>query len=162
VVPHATDAALVVASHGTDEEAALARALEAGVGYVGLVASRRRGAAVREALAVPDALRALVHTPAGLDIGARTPAEIAVSILAQIVAERTAGARPQPAEPAPLAITTPATATDPVCGMEVVAAEATVHLDDDDDDDDGGGRVYFCSEGCRSTYAADPLRRAAK
>jgi xanthine dehydrogenase accessory factor len=50
----------------------------------------------------------------------------------------------------------PATATDPVCGMEVVAAEATVHLDDD-----GGGRVYFCCEGCRSTYAADPVRRAA-
>ncbi|MEA2383231.1 MAG: xanthine dehydrogenase accessory factor [Solirubrobacteraceae bacterium] len=156
VAPHATDAALVVASHGTDEEAALARALEAGVGYVGLVASRRRGEAVREALDVPDALRALVHTPAGLDIGARTPAEIAVSILAQIVAERTAGERPQPAEQPPLAITMPATATDPICGMEVVAAEATVHLDE------GGRRVYFCCEGCRSTYAADPLRHGGE
>jgi xanthine dehydrogenase accessory factor len=152
VVPHATDAALVVASHGIDEEVTLARALEAGVGYVGLVASRRRGTAVREALDVPDALRPLLHTPAGLDIGARTAAEVAVSILAQIVGERTAGAHPQPAESPPLAITMPATATDPVCGMEVVAAEATVHLDD------GGRRVYFCCEGCRSTYAADPLR----
>jgi xanthine dehydrogenase accessory factor len=129
------------------------------VGYVGLVASRRRGAAVREALDVPDALGALVHTPAGLDIGARTPAEIAVSILAQVVAERTAapaGARPQAPEPPGLAITRPATATDPVCGMEVVAAEATVHLDE------GARRVYFCCEGCRSTYAADPLRHAGE
>jgi xanthine dehydrogenase accessory factor len=156
VTPHATDAALVVASHGTDEEVALVRALEAGVGYVGLVASRRRGTAVREALDVPDALRALVHTPAGLDIGARTPAEIAVSILAEVVAERTASARPQPAEPPALAITVPATATDPVCGMEVVAAATTVHLDE------GGRRVYFCCEGCRSTYAADPLRHAGE
>ena len=91
VEPHATDAAMVVASHGTDEETALARALDAGVGYVGLVASPRRGRAVLESLDVPDALRDQVHTPAGLDIGARTPAEVAVSILAQIVAERTAG-----------------------------------------------------------------------
>ena len=44
------------------------------------------------ALDVPDALRALVHTPAGLDIGARTPADIAISILAEIVATRTAHA----------------------------------------------------------------------
>jgi xanthine dehydrogenase accessory factor len=160
VAPHPTDAALVVASHGIDEEAALVRGLEAGVGYVGLVASRRRGTAVREALDVPDALRALVHTPAGLDIGARTPAEVAVSILAQVVAERTAapaGTQPEGESPA-LAITMPAsaTATDPVCGMEVVAAAATLHLDE------GGRRVYFCCEGCRSTYAADPLRHAGE
>jgi xanthine dehydrogenase accessory factor len=136
--PLATDAALVVATHGRDEEAALARALEAGVGYVALVASRKRGAAVLEALDVPDALRAQVHTPAGLDIGARTPGDIAISILAELVAERTA--RPLP---------TQSTAVDPVCGMEVVIGEATVHLDA------GGERLYFCCEGCRATYAAN-------
>jgi xanthine dehydrogenase accessory factor len=90
VEPHRTDAAMVVASHGTDEEVALTRALQAGVGYVGLVASPRRGAAVRAALDVADALREQIHTPAGLDIGARTPPEVAVSILAEIVAARTA------------------------------------------------------------------------
>jgi len=173
VEPHATDAAMVVASHGTDEEIALARALDAGVGYVGLVASPRRGRAVLESLDVPDALRDQVHTPAGLDIGARTPAEVAVSILAQIVAERTAGhaasdARPAEAAPAPppstghsvsppapaapLAVTRVgplATAIDPVCGMEVVASDATLHLDAD------GERHWFCCAGCRARFAAD-------
>jgi xanthine dehydrogenase accessory factor len=84
------DLALVVASHGRDEEPALAAALTAGVPYVGLVASEKRGAMVRAALDVPDELRDRLHTPAGLAIGARTPAEIALSILAEIVEERRA------------------------------------------------------------------------
>jgi xanthine dehydrogenase accessory factor len=86
------DLALVVASHGRDEQAALAVALLEGVPYVGLVASPRRGAAVRAALDVPDELKAHLHTPAGLDIRARTPPEIALSILAEIVSERRGGA----------------------------------------------------------------------
>jgi xanthine dehydrogenase accessory factor len=62
--------------------------LESGVPYVGLVASRTRGMEVVAALAVSDEDRARVHTPAGLDIGARTPEEIALAILAEIVATR--------------------------------------------------------------------------
>jgi xanthine dehydrogenase accessory factor len=77
--------ALVVASHGHDEEALLTAALRADVPYIGLVASRRRGAAVLASLDVPADR---VHTPAGLDIGARTPSEVALSIYAQLVAER--------------------------------------------------------------------------
>jgi xanthine dehydrogenase accessory factor len=140
VRPQASDAALIVASHGDGEEAALARALELGVGYVGLVASTKRGAAVVESLDAPDALRAEIRTPAGLDIGARAPADVAIAILAELVAQRTA----QPPVDAPA----PAVATDPVCGMEVAVSESSVHLDA------GGERVYFCCEGCRSTYAA--------
>ena len=86
--PAADDAALVVASHGRDEEHALTTALDLGVPYVGLVASRRRGAAVVASLEAVDAAR--VRTPAGLDIGARTPEEVALSILAEIVATRRA------------------------------------------------------------------------
>ena len=130
----AGDAALVVASHGEGEEAALAAALDAGVDYIALVASPKRGAAVLNAL--DEALRSRVHTPAGLDIGARTPADIAISILAQLIASRTAHA-PEVE-----------TAVDPVCGMQVLASEQTVHLDAD------GERFYFCCEGCKATYAA--------
>jgi xanthine dehydrogenase accessory factor len=150
VAPAASDAALIVASHGEDEELVLARALAAGVPYVGLVASPKRGAAVLAALDVPDALRSLVHTPAGLDIGARLPAEVAISILAEVVALRgvvqppAPVARALPMAPPPAG---PPIAIDPICGMEVVATEASVHLDVDD-----GERVYFCRDGCRTTY----------
>jgi xanthine dehydrogenase accessory factor len=140
--PEASDAAVVVASHGDDHEAeALTRALGAGVGYVALVASPKRGAAVLEALDVDAALKPQVHTPAGLDIGARSPADIAISILAEMIAERTTHG------PAPVPETT--TAIDPVCGMQVVAGESTPNLCV------GNERVYFCCEGCMTTYAAE-------
>ena len=61
--------------------------------YVALVASRRRGAGVIAELrgdGVADELLERIDTPAGLDLGARTPAEIAVSILARIVEVRRA------------------------------------------------------------------------
>ena len=91
--PHHDDDAVIVASHGHDEDGPLTAALQAGVPYVALVASRKRGEAVVADLDVSDADQRRVHTPAGLDIGARTPQEIALSILAEIVASR----RPQAA-----------------------------------------------------------------
>jgi xanthine dehydrogenase accessory factor len=89
------DAAVVVASHGHDEEEALRAALASAVPYVGLVASAHRGAAVRESLG-GDTSR--LRTPAGIDIGARTPEHVALSILAEIVAVRSELATPAPAE----------------------------------------------------------------
>jgi xanthine dehydrogenase accessory factor len=86
-------AALIVASHGRGEADLLARALRAGVPYVGLVASRRRGEAIVAGLDVEEELRARVRTPAGLDLGARTPEEVALSILAEIVAGRPSPSR---------------------------------------------------------------------
>ncbi|HEY4410570.1 MAG TPA: XdhC family protein [Acidimicrobiia bacterium] len=83
-----TAAAVVVASHGRGEKEVLAGALRAGVPYVGLVASSRRGEAIVASLDVDEELRAGVRTPAGLDLGARTPEEVALSILAEIVATR--------------------------------------------------------------------------
>jgi xanthine dehydrogenase accessory factor len=137
--PQPGDAAVVVASHGIDEEGILAAALERGVGYVALVSSEKRGAAVRDSLDVPPDLRSRLHAPAGLALGARTPVEVAISVLAQLVAE----SRAQPA----LSAEIPSTAIDPVCGMEVGVSEATPHLVLD------GATVYFCCDGCRSTYA---------
>ena len=101
LAPAAGDLALVVAAHGTDEVATLRAGLEAGVRYVGLVASPKRGAAVAEELraeGVAEELIDALETPAGLDIGARTPAEVALSILARIVEVRRAGDCCHPAE----------------------------------------------------------------
>ena len=85
------DFAAVVASLGHGDEEAVRQGLDAGCEYVGLVASHRRGAAVLEQLrtaGVADDQLARVKTPAGLDLRARTHAEIAVSILAELVAAR--------------------------------------------------------------------------
>lgn len=138
--------ALVVASHGRDEEPLLEAALRAGVPYVGLVASRRRGQAVLASLDVSEAQRARVHTPAGLDIGARTPPEVALSVYAELIASRVRV--PAPAEPVVLA----AEAVDPVCGMTVAVSETALSLMDD------AVPVYFCGPGCRSAYADAPDR----
>lgn len=89
----ADTAAVVVASHGRDERAVLSAALRAGVPYVGLVAGRRRGASVTDGLEGGNRVR----TPAGLDIGARTAAEIALSVLAEILSVRPRAAVPAPA-----------------------------------------------------------------
>jgi xanthine dehydrogenase accessory factor len=145
--------AVVVASHGNHEEAVLAAALRAGVPYVALVASRRRGGAVRAELEVDEQLRAQLHTPAGLDIGARTPEEIAVSILAELVARVHADPVPGRAEAEAEAQVTVgsevAVAIDPACGMRVAITDATPRLSLP------GGPAYFCSEGCRDGYARE-------
>jgi xanthine dehydrogenase accessory factor len=147
-------AAVVVASHGRDEEAVLGAALRAGVPYVGLVASPRRGAAVVAALDVPDADRARVHTPAGLDIGARGAAEIALSVYAEIVAERSRRPAGAPAGPDGNDGPVPgeAEATDPVCGMAVAVTPSALRLEH------AGGPWYFCGPGCRQAFADDPAR----
>jgi xanthine dehydrogenase accessory factor len=146
--PEAGDAALVVASHGRGEEPALTAALRLGVPYVGLVASRIRGASVLAALDVPDEQRSRVHSPAGLDIGARTAAEIALSVLTELVAERRS-AEKVAAPPAG-----PASALDPVCGMTVAAVDSSPHATVD------GVTTWFCCEGCRTAFLADPDRYA--
>ncbi|MBS3939523.1 MAG: XdhC family protein [Actinobacteria bacterium] len=148
--------AVVVASHGRGEEEVLTAALRMKVPYVGLVASPRRGAAVVASLDVSEALRARVRTPAGLDIGAHTPGEVALSILAELIQLRP---RPDTAGPSPLPMvsgegglrgSTDEVATDPVCGMSVPMVPASLQLEIDET------TVWFCGSGCQRAYAADP------
>jgi xanthine dehydrogenase accessory factor len=140
--PRRGDLALVVAAHGRDELDALRGALEAELPYVGLVASKKRGDGVLGELrgdGVAPELLERIEVPAGLDIGARTPAEIALSILARVVEVRRAGGHRA----------RPVTAIDPVCGMTVAIAADTPSLELDDE------THYFCSEGCKSKFEAE-------
>ena len=85
------DRHVVVASRGTCDEEAIEQALQVGSAYVALVANRKRGEEVLRALRMKGIAAeklAGVHVPAGLGIGAGTPEEIALSIMAQIVSER--------------------------------------------------------------------------
>ncbi len=160
--------AVVVASLGRFDEEALLRAVAAGVPYIGLVASPKRGSAILAGLALqPDDL-ARVHSPAGLDIGARTPPEIALSILAQLISLQDASrpARAPRVEASNGAQTTAtanatetgavagvATAIDPICGMTVAAVDVTLHLEHD------GVVVWFCSGSCMRSFEEDPAHR---
>ena len=140
--PRQGDLGLVVAAHGRDEAGVLRAGLEAGLPYVGLVASRKRGDGVIGELrgdGVPDELLARIDVPAGLDIGARTPPEIALSILATVVEVRRRATTERHA----------ATTVDPVCGMTVASVEGTPSLEHE------GRTVYFCGHGCRSAFAAE-------
>jgi len=142
-------AAVVIASHGKGEDEPLVAALKSDVPYVGLVASRKRGGAVVGALPVSEALRARVHTPAGLDIGAATAAEVALSILAEIVAGQPR--RPRTDRPVGAACVE----TDPVCGMSVAVVEGALHILHPDPAEDGR-TVWFCGSGCQAAFLADP------
>ena len=139
-------AAVVVASHGRDEEAALVAALQADVPYIGLVASKKRGQAVLGSVDMCSSHTSRIHSPAGLDIGARTPDEIALSIMSEIVS-----LRPRPSGRSVTETSTATeTAIDPVCGMSVVMVDASLHLDND------GTRHWFCGSGCLRAFASDP------
>jgi xanthine dehydrogenase accessory factor len=143
--PSSDDLAVIVAAHGRDERAVLQAALEAGVPYVGLVASRRRGRAVLDALredGVDEKLLEQIDTPAGLDIGARTPAEIALSILASVIEVR----RRTSTAPRSWAAAPPTTAVDPICGMTVVVGPDALSVEQD------GETLYFCGEGCLRAF----------
>jgi len=82
---------VVVSTQGRGDEAALQAALAIDADYVAFVGSRKKAAALKAALAArgvaPERL-ARLKAPAGLDLGAITPDEIAISILAEIVAVR--------------------------------------------------------------------------
>ena len=148
-----SDQAAVVASQGHYDELALTAILKHRLPYVGLVASRKRGTTVRADLEAAGVTGVgTICNPAGLDLGARTPPEVALSILAEIVQRQPSGARVDDAAGAPAAVAAPApaTAVDPVCQMtvDVATARHTAELD--------GVTYYFCCPHCRARFIKEP------
>jgi xanthine dehydrogenase accessory factor len=143
---HVEDAdAVVVATMGHGDEEALEQALRAGAGYVGLVASAKRAATVVDSLrarGLEEEQLVSVRSPAGLDLGPSTQEEIAVAILAELIAWRHTQATPA----AP-----PAEAVDPVCGMTVSEGSAE-HASHE------GVTYWFCGAHCRRRFEEDPAR----
>jgi xanthine dehydrogenase accessory factor len=149
------DRAVVVASLGHYDEEALEAALKAGVPYVGLVASRTRGDTVKAFLGEQDVPGVdTLRNPAGLDLGAKTAPEVALSILAEIVQTRSNQSRLEAASPrvklAAVPAATPAIVIDPVCHMEVDVATARYKADRD------GVTYYFCCAGCKARFLKQP------
>jgi xanthine dehydrogenase accessory factor len=140
----------VVATMGMYDEDALRAAVSGGAGFVAVVASQRRFDAMRSYLrdsGVSDNQIARIKAPAGLDIHASAPEEIAVSILAEIIARRE---EILPAESIAGAPPARQVAIDPVCGMEVEIVGAQ-HVADFQ-----GQRYYFCCPGCKGRFEKRP------
>lgn len=147
--------AVVVATQGRWDEAAVAAALETDAAYVGLVASRRRAASVVEWLrssGVAESTLLRLHAPAGLDLGGVEHDEIAVAVLAELVALRASGGlrATTGGEGAVMA----EEAIDPVCGM-TVDVEGARHVSEWN-----GRRVYFCAASCKRAFDEDPDKYA--
>jgi xanthine dehydrogenase accessory factor len=144
---------VVIATQGHGDEEAVEQAVAARPAYLGLVASQRRGEAVRGYLAdrgVPADQLARVKAPAGLDLGRTSHKEIAVAILAELVQLRAAGALGAATAAEVAAAQAPAEAIDPVCGM-TVAADPSSHPFTHD-----GVTYYFCRVGCRQEFEKNP------
>ena len=135
--------AVLISSHGRHEEESIRAALEAEVGFIGLVASSKRGAAVVDSLDLDSAAKAVIHSPVGVEIGARTAEEVALSVLAQVTkAIRVDGLAPPKAKP----LEAPTETIDPICGMTVLVNEETPHLSHD------GADYWYCNVGCRTRH----------
>jgi xanthine dehydrogenase accessory factor len=146
---------IVVTSHGNYDEDALVAALQTEAGYCALVASKTRAQTVMQYLRdseVPEERINLLKYPAGIDIGAISPEEIALSILAEIIMLRRRGGWKMPENTTQVVTSKePETAIDPVCGMtvEIATAHFTAKYE--------GQTYYFCSRGCQHSFENDPI-----
>lgn len=145
---------VIVASHGNYDEEALEAALRSSAPYVALVASKARAQSVIQSLqeaGLDEDELSRVRFPAGLDIGAVTPEEIAISILAEIVQLQRSGQMVvvQPGLEI-LGGIEPSEARDPVCNMtvEIATTRYTTHYK--------GETYYFCSAHCKHTFEKSP------
>lgn len=139
---------VVIATQGHADEPELERALGTPAGYIGLVASEKRSSSVREWLrdrGLSDDHLTRLRAPAGLDLGSTEHEEIAVAILAELVALKASGAGAQVVE-----TQAPETAIDPICQMTVDIATAAFTTDWN------GTTYYFCAAGCQKAFERDP------
>lgn len=150
---------VVVSTQGEGDEEALEQAIKSDAGYVAFVASKTKAEKVLEFLRSkglqPDKMTRL-RAPAGLNLGAGTPEEIAVSVLAEIVQIRAEKAKP--AAKAKAAAVLPVVSTeakDPICGMMVDTSKAR-HKSEYQ-----SRWFYFCCAGCKQKFEAEPAQYAS-
>ena len=140
---------IVVSTQGEYDEEALEQAVKTGASYVTFVASRAKAAKVLQSLTArgigPEILNR-VRAPAGLDIHAGSPEEIALSILAEIVQL----SRSQATQQTSTAPGEKEEAKDPICGMTVNVGTAKYQSVFD------GKAFYFCCGGCKQTFDKQP------
>lgn len=150
---------VVVSTQGEGDEEALEQALKSEAAYVAFVASKTKSEKVLEFLrgkGIAQEKLGRVRAPAGLNIAASTPEEIAVSVLAEIIQIRGSVAKPaKQAKAAQLLPVISTEAKDPICGMMVDTGKAkhkSEYL---------GKTFYFCCAGCKQKFEVEPARYSA-
>jgi xanthine dehydrogenase accessory factor len=149
---------IVVSTQGEGDEKALEQAARTNAAYVAFVASKVKAQKVFEYLreaGVPSERVSQIHAPAGLDIRAASPEEIAVSILAEIIQRRgsRANAVAEPKKSALPVLNLPVLdkeARDPVCGVFVSVSRAKYKSEQN------GSEVFFCCAGCKQAFDRQP------
>ena len=147
---------VVVATMGHYDEEALEAALTGQAGYVGMVASPRRGRAVIDYLrgkGVSEDALGTVRYPAGLDIGAETPEEIALSILTEIVQQMRASGQGLSVEPE-VEVVAEVESIDPICNMTVNVADSRYHSTY------SGTTFHFCCLACKDQFEQAPEKHS--
>jgi len=144
----------VVCTQGDGDAEALHKALQIGSPYLSFVASRKKANAIFRELKNKgidfDQLKK-IKTPAGLDINAKTPEEVAISILAQVIQDfRTVTPETIIEKAAPLEIKNEDFYMNPVCNIPVQKNTAKHVLDYK------GEKVYFCCDGCKVSFEKEP------
>ena len=146
---------LVVCTQGEGDEQALQMALETGNDYVAFVSSRKKANAIFNTLRVQgatfDQLKK-IRTPAGLDIHAKLPEEVAISIIAQIIEDIRKPELIDDGEsvPSPVNLAVDQYYINPVCNIPVHKATAKHVMIYKDE------QVYFCCDGCKVKFEAEP------
>ena len=142
---------IVVASQGEDDEESIRKALETSCNYVGFISSLRKLVKIKEYLVQTELSANRINelkTPVGMDINAKLPEEIAISILAEIVQLFRDPNRKEVQEPD--TVINDDTYINPVCSILVSKKDAKHVLEY------GGHTVYFCCDGCKVSFDTEP------
>jgi xanthine dehydrogenase accessory factor len=150
----AENSCIVVSTQGDGDETALLKSLQSSAGYIAFVASRIKANALfrqlkESGISFEDLKR--IKTPAGLDINAKLPQEVAISILAEIIQHiRSQPQEEESAKEESVPEVPPGYYLNPVCNIpiEIATAKHIVEY--------GEEKVYFCCDGCKVSFDKDP------
>ncbi len=149
---------VVIATQGAYDEEALEAVIDTSACYLGLVASGKRATTIFQSLrdkGIQPELLQRVQCPAGLQLGAVTPPEIAFSIMGEILQLRRSNKAVGTVRSA-VDMLSDTTAVDPVCGMTVQVAGARYTSAYD------GKTFLFCGIGCKERFDREPERYVAQ
>jgi xanthine dehydrogenase accessory factor len=145
----------VVCTQGEQDVEGMEAAIKTGSRYIGFVASRKKANSILLSLkrqGVPHDVLVKVRTPAGVDLNAKTPEEVAISILAEIIKEKRAITETMEEMELKEASTelTHDLYINPVCKIPVQKSTAKHVVDYE------GENVYFCCDGCKESFDKEP------